>query len=147
MESKKKLLFLVGGVVVVVFLAVFSAKWFSQKDLAGKTNKVPASLNEEEKGVTQDKVAEETKETPADPEEVTVSAMQGVVVAVSKESITIKDEEEKESVHNLVQEKLGVFKKSVGEITIINVEDIKAGDKVKLEARQSDGLVNSIMVE
>ena len=146
MMSKKNLIYLITGVVVIVFLVTFSAKWLSQKNPTEKTSKVPTGFKEVKKEATSDKIAEETKEVPADPEQVTVSAMQGTVVAVSKESITIKSAG-KESIHKLAQERLGIFKKTGEDISIITVNDIKVGDSVNLEARQSDGVVNSIMVE
>ena len=146
MNDKKRLFLLVGGVAIIVFLVMFSARWLSQKNTTEKTSNVPTGFKEVEKEATPDKIVEETKEVPADPEQVTVSAMQGTVVAVSKESITIKSAE-KESVHKLAQERLGIFKKTGEDISIITVNDIKVGDSVNLEARQSDGVVNSIMVE
>ena len=146
MNDKKRLFLLVGGVAIIVFLVMFSARWLSQKNTTEKTSNVPTGFKEVEKEAIPDKIAEETKEVPADPEQVTVSAMQGTVVAVSKESITIKSAE-KESVHKLAQERLGIFKKTGEDISIITVNDIKVGDSVNLEARQSDGVVNSIMVE
>jgi len=146
MNDKKRLFLLVGGVAIIVFLVMFSARWLSQKNTTEKTSNVPTGFKEVEKEAIPDNIVEETKEVPADPEQVTVSAMQGTVVAVSKESITIKSVE-KESVHKLAQERLGIFKKTGEDISIITVNDIKVGDSVNLEARQSDGVVNSIMVE
>jgi len=125
---------------------MFSARWLSQKNTTEKTSNVPTGFKEVEKEAIPDNIVEETKEVPADPEQVTVSAMQGTVVAVSKESITIKSAG-KESIHKLAQERLGIFKKTGEDISIITVNDIKVGDSVNLEARQSDGVVNSIMVE
>ncbi len=88
------------------------------------------------------------QEKPADPKLVNVSGSSGTVVSVSAESITINTGEG-EKKFNLIkaEEGLGVFKKSGEEITIISVADIKKGDQVNLEARQSDGLVNAILVE
>jgi len=133
MMSKKNLIYLITGVVVIVFLVTFSAKWLSQKNPTEKTSN--------------DKIAEETKEAPIDPKQITVSAMQGtgLVEAISKESITIKSTE-KETTYNLSQEKLSILKKTGEKVTNITMEDIKIGDMVKLSSDKMNGEVNTITV-
>jgi len=147
MMSKKNLIYLITGVVVIVFLVTFSAKWLSQKNPTEKTSKVPTGFKEVKKEATSDKIAEETKEAPIDPKQITVSAMQGtgLVEAISKESITIKSTE-KETTYNLSQEKLSILKKTGEKVTNITMEDIKIGDMVKLSSDKMNGEVNTITV-
>lgn len=155
MNTNKKLLLIVGSLALAAIVVVFVFTLVEKKQIVKETNNVvPSSQSElvtkETANKEDDSSNEEEmyKEKPADPALVNVSSASGVVIEINEKEIALKNGEKEEKFALLaIQEGLGVFKKTGNEVTFLNLSQIKAGDKVYLEFRQSDKKVNTIVVE
>ena len=136
MMSKKSLIYLITGVVVIVFLVTFSAKWLSQKNTTEKTSNVPTGFKEVEKEATPDK-----------------SLVAGKIVSLRGNSLTLLKispnlSQNEESSINLKIPQIGAqfFSQNGTEKKEIQFSGVKLGSFVNVEYRESAGEVMNITV-
>ena len=144
---KNKIIIIVLVILLLIIGVIVSIIYKQKKTTVQPPIQNQQPQNEEKKVEPKEAEEEITEEVVADPELVTVNSLSGSVVSVSEESITINTGEKEESYKLIEKESLGIFKGTGDNVSIITLDEIKQGDKVTLEARQSDNMVNAIVVE